>query len=462
MRHVDLFSGIAGFAYAAKQVWGNEYENVLFCENNRFCQEVIKKNFGKDSVIYGDIKELTKEKFIADTDKRRLQEPRTEQQSDRNRQPDEVVTNTNRSRGGASTGRINEDRTQKDERWSKQPQPEFSGSDCVDLITAGFPCQPFSQAGKKRGKEDDRYLWPEAFRVIKEFEPRWVILENVPGLLGILEPDSISEVERKEVEFFHENNNQNSTTERIYRRIIGTIITDLEQIGYDYPRTTDGTPIIFCIPACAVNAPHRRDRIWFVAHARCEHGKRPENRGEPEGSISGTENAIMPERSDSNGREGVDTDTCEQRLQSTERTESFREERTTAFRPTAECISNAANTESIVGERSESNRNRSEQPEETVRNRNSDVTDTKSGQSGEQAESKRWQDFERRSWETPWIEVATKFCGVDDGLSVELDRFKLTKAGHRVERLKALGNAIVPQVAIEIFKAIKACDEFQG
>ncbi len=459
MRHVDLFSGIAGFAYAAKQVWGNEYENVLFCENNRFCQEVIKKNFGKDSVIYGDIKELTKEKFIADTDKRRLQKSRTEQQADRNRQFSEVTADTNRSRSGTSEGRIDEDRPQEDERWPKQPQPESSGSGkfiadtkcsrlyttqdkqelegeriskfCIeqsrniefrqiDLISAGFPCQPFSQAGKRRGKEDDRYLWPEAFRVIKEFRPRWVVLENVPGLFGILEPDSILEVERKEAKSFFENNNQNSTIERIYRRIIGTIITDLEQIGYDFPRTTDLTPIIFCIPACAVNAPHRRDRIWIVANRKSINEKWCEPSGD---------SAREPEMQIGNRNSDV-ANTCTERLQSTERTEPFREERTTASRPTTECIG--------------------------------DTTDTESRQPGKQAESKRWQDFERRSWETQWLTIATEFCGVDDGVPAELDGFKLTKAGHRVERLKSLGNAIVTEVAIEILKAIKASEEIQG
>ncbi len=439
MRHVDLFSGIAGFAYAAKQVWGDEYENVLFCENNRFCQEVIKKNFGKDSVIYGDIKELTKEKFIADTKCSRLYTTQDKQELEGER---------------ISKFCIEQSRN-----------IEFRQ---IDLLSAGFPCQPFSQAGKRRGKEDDRYLWPEAFRIIKEFRPRWVVLENVAGLLGILEPDSISKVERKEAEFFHEDNNQNTTTERIYRRIIGTIITDLEQIGYDFPRTTDLTPIIFCIPACAVNAPHRRDRIWIVAYTRCEYGERAENRREPKGSIFSKEDAVMPERPDSNGREGVIantiikgqqkseykrntknnsensprmdnrferqnsdvTDTRTERLQSTERTEPFREERTTASRPTTECIG--------------------------------DTTDTESRQPGKQAESKRWQDFERRSWETQWLTIATEFCGVDDGVPAELDGFKLTKAGHRVERLKSLGNAIVTEVAIEILKAIKASEEIQG
>ena len=100
----------------------------------------------------------------------------------------------------------------------------------VDIISGGFPCQPYSNAGKRRGKEDDRHLWPEMLRVIREVQPRFVVGENVAGLLswnnGMV---------------FHE------------------IITDLENEGYETQA--------FVIPACATNAPHRRDRIFFIAHS---------------------------------------------------------------------------------------------------------------------------------------------------------------------------------------------------
>jgi DNA (cytosine-5)-methyltransferase 1 len=100
----------------------------------------------------------------------------------------------------------------------------------IDIISGGFPCQPYSNAGKRRGKEDDRHLWPEMLRVIREVQPRFVVGENVAGLLswnnGMV---------------FHE------------------IITDLENEGYE-------TQAVL-IPACATNAPHRRDRIWFIAYS---------------------------------------------------------------------------------------------------------------------------------------------------------------------------------------------------
>lgn len=140
----------------------------------------------------------------------------------------------------------------------------------IDILTGGFPCQPFSVAGKRKGKEDNRFLWPEMRRAIREIKPRIIVAENVAGLFTILEPDSISEMESKEIELFCQNDEypKNLIIERIQRRIIGKIIEDIRSEGYFLPELTDGTPVICCIPACAVNAIHRRDRVWIVAYSR--------------------------------------------------------------------------------------------------------------------------------------------------------------------------------------------------
>lgn len=110
---------------------------------------------------------------------------------------------------------------------------EYRGT--IELVCGGFPCQPFSVAGKQRGAEDDRALWPEMLRVIREVAPRWVIGENVSGIIQ-MELDNV--------------------------------LSDLEGEGY--------TCWTFVLPACAVDAPHRRDRVWIVAHTNCSGSQRRE------------------------------------------------------------------------------------------------------------------------------------------------------------------------------------------
>lgn len=99
----------------------------------------------------------------------------------------------------------------------------------IDVLTGGFPCQPFSVAGKRKGTDDDRYLWPEMLRAVREISPRWVVGENVRGFVNWSEG-----------------------------MVLDTVFSDLEAIGYEVQP--------FVLPACAVDAPHRRDRVWIVAH----------------------------------------------------------------------------------------------------------------------------------------------------------------------------------------------------
>lgn len=124
----------------------------------------------------------------------------------------------------------------------------------VDIICGGFPCQPFSMAGKRGGQEDDRYLWPEMCRIIDEIRPRWVIGENVSGITSMEIETCTLEVEDAESYFLW--------TEKVLQRIIN----DLNAIGYDVPRTDQGEPIFFNIPACGTGALHRRERIWITAY----------------------------------------------------------------------------------------------------------------------------------------------------------------------------------------------------
>ncbi len=319
MTHIDLFSGIGGFAYAAQQVWP-DYHNLFFCDNNKFCQAVLRKNFGQDILIYNDIREVTVERFIANTEHARLEGGEAKQRN-----------------GGSG------------ERCQMGQGLGTTDKVSVDLLTGGFPCQPFSVAGKREGRDDDRHLWPEMFRVIRDFKPTWIIAENVRGLLTIEGGMAFEQV-----------------------------CLDLESIGY--------TVQAFIIGAVCVNAPHRRDRVWICAHLT-ENTVNGRNGRRDNGNQAGLRWALQTEGSD---RHAADAD----------------------------------------GGRLE-------------------------GREGECHSSMRHSRGENEAWKQNWLEVATRLCRVDDGLPAILDGLKLSKSKHREERLKALGNAIVPQVAIEIMKAIR-------
>ena len=195
MNHLDLFSGIGGFAIAAENVWHAEHRVVAFCESDPFCQAVLKKHWPCTPIV-GDITTY---------------------------------------------------------------HPRCLGP--IGLLTGGFPCQPFSRVGQKRGTKDDRFLWPAMLRIIRHTHPTWIIAENVTGLINI-------------------------ANGLVFERVLA----DLEDQNYDVQP--------FVIPALAVNAPHRRDRVWIVAHARglttsggitAENAKRERRRGGRHGNTHRSE-----------------------------------------------------------------------------------------------------------------------------------------------------------------------------
>jgi DNA (cytosine-5)-methyltransferase 1 len=364
MKHLDLFSGIGGFAYAIDQVCECEH---IFCDNDKFCQAVLKKHWPK-SKIYGDIRTI-----IADTKHNGI--ARTENAGeDSGTQPE---SKTGAKLSVTESSGVGELRTEK------------VGWDTADIITGGFPCQPFSQAGKRRGTEDNRYLWPEMFRVIRDFQPTFVIAENVRGLVTWNEG-----------------------------MVLEQVCLDLESEGYEVQ------PII--IPAVAVNAPHRRDRVWIIACHPDRVGRfrrnqeiNPAERGEqtldqPEGRHSDASNPRQQCGVEGN-EQGVETNSSKRSSRSTD---TERQSENVADLP-------------IKG---------------------------RTGSGGEDAGRHRQPDRngsdQRRDWDKNWIEVATKLCSVDDGIPAELGDFTCTKAQHRTHQLKAYGNAIVPQVALEIIKTL--------
>jgi DNA (cytosine-5)-methyltransferase 1 len=256
--HLDLFSGIGGFALAAQMVGG--IKTVGFCEIDPWAQQVLAKNF-PGTPIHDDVRTLKPNEYGA-----------------------------------------------------------------IDLITGGFPCQPYSRAGARRGNDDSRALWPEMLRIISESKPRWVLGENVPGIIEMA---------------------------------LDGCLSDLEAIGYEV-----GT---IEIPACAVNARHRRERVWIVANAQNE--------------LRRTEDGCL-DRGESQGRGKAESGILREGLRH-------------------------ALDDGLAAA----------------------------------IESRRW---------NRWQNAASRVCGVADGIPSPMDRNR------------ALGNAIVPQVAAEILRCMMRVDSLHN
>jgi len=281
--HIDLFSGIGGFALAAG--WAG-FRTVAFCEIDPYCQAVLKARFGAITDAGGSGLEMGQRARTHKAGKTFPHEPTSERPS--------LFADIREFDGTRYRG--------------------------ATLLTGGFPCQPFSVAGKRKGKDDPRALWPEMLRVISEARPAWVIGENVAGIVNM-------ELEQ--------------------------VCSDLEGEGYEVQ------PVV--IPACALNAPHRRDRVWIIAnHESVGHSRSgPERDGERRGRLGNENEPASPDDSRSRERRA--------RLR---------------IRPSGE------------------------------------------------------------AWNALWTEVAARLCRVD------------ARVPRRVDRLKALGNSIVPQIAYEIIQSI--------
>lgn len=262
----------------------------------------------------------------------------------------------------------------------------------VDVLTGGFPCQPFSTAGKRRGAEDDRYLWPEMLRAIREIRPAWVIGENVAGILSMVQPGSEVTVESQASLF--EKADKETILEQEY--VIETVCRDLEREGYSVQ------PIL--IPACGVGAPHKRDRVWFIASDRSD--ARIEGlRQERENEIHGRESTSHSNgtRFQAKGSEQQTTGIAGSRLQG--------------------LIANAEG----------------KQLENTLQAWRRITGSTNLYR------KKDWRNFPTQP----------PVCGRYDGLPFDVDYLAIPFTKWRQESIKAYGNAIVPQVAFEIFKAIE-------
>lgn len=267
----------------------------------------------------------------------------------------------------------------------------------TDILTGGFPCQPYSVAGLQKGTEDHRHLWPEMLRAIKEIEPYGIVGENVPGLV---------------------NWNGGLVFEQVQ--------ADLENQGYQV--------IPFLLPAASVNAPHKRERIWFIAINPDRKYMRNSNKGEGVGiGINMERNELL---------------------------QTGRQENADKFKTTSQLI---ADTESFRYEQSGDSRKRrsglkndNSNDNRTNANPNSDKRcKGRSSKKGPETPtghiSTQYSGYSESTWQN--FPTQSAICNGNDGISAKLDGITFSK--WRNESLKAGGNAIVPQVALQIFKAIE-------
>ena len=395
LKHGSLFSGIGGFDLAAE--WMG-WENAFHCEWDNFGTKVLNY-YWPNAKSYGDI---TKTDFM-----------------------------------------------------------EWRGR--IDILTGGFPCQPFSMAGKRKGKEDDRYLWPEMLRAIREIQPTWVIGENVGGIISMVQPCDEVEVGCQasllEEDYF---------TQKDQEYVVETVCSDLEREGYSVQP--------FLVPACAIGAPHRRDRVWFVAkNTKCDGllQREPEQERAKNGQFgnigAGGGNGIYKQE---DGGATADTKINRNRRNAGAMGKKTAEsERKNDGDEPNRCGETTPDTDSDgLNKRNGQYEKHTDQGGEYALN---DVEqdadpDTDSNrlergmyENGKKCDisgciasalrtQKGWSSWEKFPTQSP-------VCGRDDGLSDRLVGIAFPK--WRTESIKAYGNAIVPQVAYEIFKAIGKCEE---
>ena len=274
----------------------------------------------------------------------------------------------------------------------------------IDVLTGGFPCQPFSVAGKRKGAEDNRYLWGEMLRAIRQIQPTWVVGENVAGLLSMVQPGKETKMGRTD-DLFDEN--------FIFRKeqkfTIEAICEDLEHAGYSVQP--------FIIPACAVGAPHRRDRVWIVAH-RTDTGVK----GLQQGGQDRVRRSIVTSNPNGNRqRKWEDKQVIEQRRGGT--TNHCDGSKNGPFADTKGTGCTRKLLEQHAKDKSDGQNRRINKP-----------------------------DFRCFPTQSP-------ICNRDDGLPFRVADLTLSFPQWRSKSIEALGNSWVPQVAYEIFKAIENYDK---
>ena len=283
----------------------------------------------------------------------------------------------------------------------------------IDVLTGGFPCQPFSVAGKRKGAEDNRYLWSEMLRAIREIQPAWVVGENVNGLLSMVQPGNEVEVGRSDSLF-----EESYLTREEQEFTISRVCEDFEREGYSVQ------PLV--IPACAVGAPHRRDRVWIVARAVKD--------TEHDGCI---------------GRAFQGETQSQKRGQRMPRS---RDSQRICFHTGSIANATDARAESVQqGWKDRISKSRTSPHSEIAGSERKLLCEQKEKQPYGQDSRDNVHDWHNFPTQSP-------VCSRDDGLPFRLANLTISFPKWRSKSIEALGNAWVPQVSYEIFKAIENYD----
>ena len=397
LKLLDLFSGIGGFSLGLESTGG--FETIAFVEKDDFCQKVLKKHW-PNITIEGDIRNVKGDKYEA------------------------------------------------------------------DVITGGFPCQPFSVAGKRKGTDDDRYLWDETIRVVRECKPRWFIGENVEGLINI-------------------NNGV----------VLRQVQTDLEKEGFEVQ--------CLVIPASGVGAWHQRKRIWIMGYSKHNgysstkikgrYDKTNDNSEKRENQTSELERTSSPTNNGNVRMDASNSESSRYRGRSSEECKngewSFLQGEQKRRKMGSEikgCDGDVSNSESISSNDGRYGNNSKEEQIQFKAGRESSATNVSNSNTrfsiGENKEiqtrrtsinngsetlsnsnNKRLQGFDSESiiqeqklglstnkddeGRETWWQTQSRICGVPNGVSFGLDK-------SRNNRIKSLGNSIVPQIVRQLGFAI--------
>jgi DNA (cytosine-5)-methyltransferase 1 len=344
----------------------------------------------------------------------------------------------------------------------------------IDILTGGFPCQPYSSAGKRLGKEDERHLWPEMLRAIREIQPRWVVGENVLGLV-----------------------NWNGGL------VFNEVQTDLEAEGYEVQP--------YVLPAVSLNAPHRRDRVWFVAYSnrngrRCICGQQSKQSPQAytkhcdtcrtgfttnteykglegqyrewegctehrtdKGIFIGSENKLNATNPESNGlnqcNSNNEVNTSEGRVNALSNINESNGDGITSDTLSIR-LQQCENGTEMGGGQGEMGRERS-QPTNAIKTNGevSNLADTNKirfstkMENGKLGREQRFTISDKRNaWDS--FPSVSPICNGNDGISDRLDNITFPK--WRNESIKAGGNAVVPQVVYQIFKTIEQYEKLNA